>query len=137
MKLAIPVLDSLLYPHFGRCSELAIVEVDMTSKAILSKQILAAPKHEPGKLPQWLKSHGVNVVITGGIGARAAELCDMNQIQVLTGAPAEPVDAVVTAWLQGHLKSGSNTCDHDSQEHHKCGEHHGQNDGHSCGGHHA
>jgi len=97
MKLAIPALNGQLFPHFGKCSEFAFVEIDLTAKTIVSTQIIAAPPHEPGKLPVWLKSHGVTILITGGIGAHAAELCAKNGIQVLTGAPAQPVEAVVTA----------------------------------------
>ncbi len=133
MKLAIPVLNGKLFPHFGKCSEVAFIEVDTTAKTIISTRILAAPRHEHGKLPAWLKSHAVDLLITGGIGAPAKELCANNAIQVLTGAPAKPIEELVQDWLQGHLESSSNACNHDAKEHHEGGDHHGGHEAHSCG----
>lgn len=130
MKLAIPALNGKLFPHFGKCSQIAVIEVDTTTRTIESTQIIAAPPHEPGRLPLWLKSHGVTVLLTGGIGARAAELCTSNGIQVLAGAPVESVENIVTAWLRGTLKLSANVCNHDEHQHHEhdghheCGEHH-------------
>lgn len=125
MKLAVPVLNGQLFPHFGRSSEFAFFQFDATTGNLVSKEILAAPPHEPGILPAWLQSHRIRVLIAGGIGAQAAELCRRNAIQVLAGAPSEPVERIVTDWLQGRLELHANVCKRDEHhEHRQCGEHH-------------
>ncbi|MDA8379022.1 MAG: NifB/NifX family molybdenum-iron cluster-binding protein [Planctomycetia bacterium] len=137
MKIAVPVAEGQLSQHFGHCREVAMVEVDTLAKTILGTRIIPTPPHEPGRFPAWLHAQGADMVIAGGMGQRALQLFEQVGIKTIVGAPSEPAETVVTAWLQGRLESSSNTCNHDAREHHECGDHHGRNDSHSCGGHHA
>jgi predicted Fe-Mo cluster-binding NifX family protein len=112
MKIAIPVTGDTLNPHFGHCEKFAIVEVDPNTKGITATTELLAPEHQPGLLPPWLKERGVTVVIAGGMGARALSLFQQASIEVITGAPAESVAALVRKYLEGSLVSVEHLCEH-------------------------
>lgn len=110
MKFAVPLAEGKLAAHFGHCQEFALIEVENNS--ILNKEILIPPPHEPGVLPKWLHEQGANIVIAGGMGARAIGLFSENNIKVLTGAPVLPPEELVTQYLQNTLTTGQNLCDH-------------------------
>jgi ATP-binding protein involved in chromosome partitioning len=124
MKIAVPMFEGRLSPHFGHCPEVALVEVDVKTKTILGTQVIPTPPHEPGRFPGWLRAQGADMVIAGGMGQRALQLFDQAGVQVIVGAPSEPAEALVTAWLQGRLQAGDNVCNHDSKDAHACGGNH-------------
>jgi predicted Fe-Mo cluster-binding NifX family protein len=68
--------------------------------------------HEPGVLPNWLHEIGTDVIIAGGMGARALDLLAQKGIKVITGAPAWTPEDLVKSYLGNTLKSGDNVCDH-------------------------
>jgi predicted Fe-Mo cluster-binding NifX family protein len=110
MKFAIPLAEGKLTAHFGHCKEFAIVDAD--EEGIKGKEILIPPPHEPGVLPKWLHDQGANVVIAGGMGQRAQQLFEANDIRVVIGAPAMTPEALVESYLNKTLVSGENICDH-------------------------
>lgn len=112
MKIAIPTSNGLLCPHFGHCEEFTIVTVDADGSTITGSQTLAAPAHEPGVLPRWLREKGVDVVIAGGMGGRAQALFAESGVNVCVGAPVAAPDEIVKAYLNGTLETGANVCDH-------------------------
>lgn len=112
MRYAIPVSAGVLSPHFGHCEQFALIDADENKKSILKKEMVAAPPHQPGLLPPWLASQGVQVVIAGGMGANAIALFQQNGINVLLGAPSNTPEKVVSDYLQGRLVTGDNRCDH-------------------------
>ncbi len=112
MRIAIPIADGSLAQHFGHCEKFALVDVDPVTKAMTGSTEVAAPEHQPGLLPPWLKERGVHLVIAGGMGARARELFQNAAIEVLTGAPSETVATLVRQYLDGTLATGQNSCDH-------------------------
>lgn len=112
MKIAIPLDNDCVSQHFGRCSAFALYDADEAGQTIRSRTTLPAPPHEPGLLPKWLYQHGAEVVITGGMGPRAATLFEQQGIRVVLGAPTQPADEVIAAFLSGTLSAGANTCDH-------------------------
>lgn len=112
MKIAIPIENGRLSTHFGHCTEFAVYDVDPAAKTTRARAVHRAPPHEPGVLPRWLHEQGANVIITGGMGQRAQQLFAEKGIQVVIGAPPEPADAVVAAYLAGMLQTGANPCDH-------------------------
>ena len=73
---------------------------------------MVPPPHEPGVLPRWLHEQGTNVIIAGGMGARALDLFAQNGIKVLTGAPSLAPEELVQQYLDSTLKTGFNMCDH-------------------------
>ena len=112
MKIAIPVAEGKLAMHFGHCEEFALIDVDTEKKTIIGQEMIVPPPHEPGLLPPWLAERGAKVIIAGGMGARAQQLFAQQGIEVRIGAPADDLQAIVHAFLDGSLKTGPNVCDH-------------------------
>lgn len=112
MLIAIPISDNKLDVHFGHCKEFALMKIDAKEKKILSRQDVKAPPHQPGLLPPWLAQLGVNMVIAGGMGERAKDLFNNQNIEVLIGAPEECPETVVGRYLTDTLQLGENCCDH-------------------------
>lgn len=112
MRIAIPMADGHLAQHFGHCEKFALIDIDTVTKLITASTEVAAPEHQPGLLPPWLKERGVNLVIAGGMGARAQTLFQAAGVEVLTGAPAETAPTLVQQYLDGKLVTGVNACDH-------------------------
>lgn len=112
MIIAIPLEDGNLCPHFGHCPKFALFQTDPKSKTIIGTHEIDAPPHEPGLLPNWLAERGVNLVICGGMGARALDLFKQKEIDVVTGAPVKPPSFLVETYLMGSLITSSNCCDH-------------------------
>jgi len=110
MKFAIPLAEGKLTAHFGHCQEFAFVEVE--DNEIKSKEALVPPPHEPGVLPKWLHELGTNVIIAGGMGARALDLFAQNNIKVIVGASALAPEELVKQYLDNTLQIGGNVCDH-------------------------
>ena len=112
MRIAIPLADGKLAMHFGHCEKFALIDVDPETKAILKKEEVVPPTHEPGVLPQWLGELKVNVILAGGMGQRAVQLFTQNNIKVVVGVPSEAPEDLVTAYLKETLETGGNACDH-------------------------
>ncbi len=86
--------------------------MDEEKKAIVGKKIVQSPGHEPGFLPVWLAQQGVNRVIAGGMGSRAQELFNQNNVEVITGALESDPEKAVLSYISGSLATGGNVCDH-------------------------
>ena len=112
MKIAVPTIDQKLCMHFGHCQEFAVVDVNPESKTITGQQQMTPPPHEPGVLPKWLAEQGVDMIIAGGMGQRAQQLFEGNNIKVLVGAPVDEPENLVKLYLDGKLTTGENICDH-------------------------
>ncbi len=112
MKIAIPMTDGKLSAHFGHCQQFAIIDADPATKKIQVRDNVTPPPHEPGLYPAWLAERGATHIIAGGMGQKAQELFAQNKITVVIGAPAETPESIVDLFLQGHLVTGANSCDH-------------------------
>ena len=108
--IAIPTNNSSLCQHFGHCEKFSIFQIE--DGAITGENSLLPPPHEPGVLPAWLASQGVNYVIAGGMGQRAISLFNQYNISVLIGAEEKPARALAEEFLRDELKTGVNICDH-------------------------
>jgi predicted Fe-Mo cluster-binding NifX family protein len=111
MIIAIPLEDGKLCSHFGHCTKFALIQTD-DKKTIIARRDMDAPPHEPGLLPDWLYERGVSLVICGGMGPRALELFAQKDIKVITGAPIDTPEALVTAYFAESLKTSVNSCNH-------------------------
>jgi Mrp family chromosome partitioning ATPase/predicted Fe-Mo cluster-binding NifX family protein len=108
--VVIPVAEGKLASHFGHCEQFAFLETH--SGEIRNKDLRTPPPHEPGVLPQWLHEQGADVIIAGGMGARAKELLNQNGIEVVVGAPTDTPESLTLQYLSGKLVTGENVCDH-------------------------
>ena len=112
MRIALPCAEGKLALHFGHCAQFALIDCDVENKKVIQRELVDAPPHQPGLLPTWLAERDVNLIIAGGMGQRARDLFTEKNIDVVIGAPAEPIEQIVTSYLQGALQTGENICDH-------------------------
>lgn len=110
-RIAVPIARGVLCPHFGHCEQFAVIDADEQG-AIVSKQLITPPPHEPGVLPEWLSSLGVQHVIAGGMGSRAQGIFYENGITLSIGAPVGNPEELAAAFMRGELANGENVCDH-------------------------
>jgi predicted Fe-Mo cluster-binding NifX family protein len=93
---------------------------DEEDNQIVKSETVANPGHRPGFLPEFLNDMGVNVIISGGMGAGAIEIFNDKNIEVIVGASGN-ANEVAKSYLEGHLKSTGSVC-HQHQHHDECGE---------------
>lgn len=108
--IAIPLENGILCSHFGHCEQFAIIEAE--NNQISGEILLTPPPHEPGLLPAWLADKGVTDVIAGGMGQRAINLFNQQNINVFVGAPVKSSRDLASDLLNNTLIAGSNYCDH-------------------------
>jgi predicted Fe-Mo cluster-binding NifX family protein len=111
LKVAIPADNNLVSSHFGHCTQFIIYEINKDQKKVESKKTIDNPGHEPGFLPIYLARLDINLIIAGGMGTRAKQLFEENNIQTITGAEGE-TDKVIQDYLEENLVSKGNYCDH-------------------------
>lgn len=107
VKIAIARDGSDVSGHFGHCEAYALYLAE--NSVIGHIEDLKSPGHEPGKLPPFLASHGVNLIIAGGMGQRAVDLFHENGIDVILGVKGA-VDKAAQDYLAGTLVSGGSIC---------------------------
>jgi predicted Fe-Mo cluster-binding NifX family protein len=112
MRIAVPVSDGILDPHFGHCRQFALYDVDPVSGDVLGRSVVDAPPHEPGLLPSWLAGQGAGVVLAGGMGRKAVQLFAENEVEVVVGVPVGDPEDMVRRYLTDDLGGGTNACDH-------------------------
>lgn len=111
-------LNGQLAQHFGHCPFFVVAEVDANHQ-IISVTVNANPyaeNHQPGQIPQYVKTLGADVVLAGGMGGRAIEFFQQLGIEVASAAHSKVGDAL-TAYLAGQL-SGVVECNHDHDHDH-------------------
>jgi Mrp family chromosome partitioning ATPase/predicted Fe-Mo cluster-binding NifX family protein len=112
LRVALPVAEGKLCQHFGHCQQFAVYDIDTATKGVVASTNETPPTHEPGVFPKWIASLKVDLVLAGGMGAKAQSLLKDEGVQVLVGAPSVDPEEVLKSWLEGTLKTGANTCDH-------------------------
>ncbi len=107
MRVAISTDGDFVSQHFGRCPSFTIVNIE--NGKITSNEIVDNPGHEPGFIPQFLHERGVEAIITGGIGMRAAGFFDELGIKPIMGISGK-IDEIVEQLIKGTLKGGESLC---------------------------
>lgn len=108
--IAVPSSDGMLDEHFGHCRQFALLSVE--DDRIISESTIDAPPHEPGLLPKFLAEKGVTDVIAGGMGNRAIQLFNQENVNVFVGAPKQTPNEIAVGFLNGSLEFLANYCDH-------------------------
>lgn len=116
--IALPLEGGVLCAHFGHCEEFAIVKV--VDNKITEVKVLTPPEHLPGLYPRWVASFGVTDVIAGGMGQKAINLFNEQNINAFVGAPLEDAETLVNDFIAGKLNLNANYCDHDANHQHSC-----------------
>ncbi len=109
-RIAIPLENGILCSHFGHCQQFAIIDTE--NKSITEETLVTPPPHEPGLLPAWLAEKGVTDVIAGGMGQRAIDLFNQQNINVFVGAQLKSHKELANDLLSNLLVAGANYCDH-------------------------
>jgi len=118
-KIAIPVIDGKLSAHFGHAPFFYMYHTE--NNKVVKEEMETPPTHEFGVIPNWLAEKNVTDMITGGIGPKAVEILNTNNINVFTGAPIDEPGKVIADFLNGTLKTTANMCNHDDDDHeHNC-----------------
>lgn len=110
-KIAFPTSDKVTVDgHFGHCREFVIYTVEEN----LVKEVIyvSPPEHTPGSFPKFLGGLGVDVIITGGMGAMAVDLFKKQEIDVVLGATGR-IDVNLSEYLGGFLTTQGSVCEHD------------------------
>lgn len=110
MRIAVSIddpngLDSVVSPHFGRCPNYLLVDVQ--EREVLKTEAVASPfygQHQPGEVPGFINSFDVNVMLTGGMGRRAIVFFEQFGIQPVTGASGT-VRHALEQFLGGQLSA--------------------------------
>ena len=126
--IAIAVLENLKNNLESKCENFTIVEIKNSN--VKSKVVVSTIGNQHGLLPGFLALQNVNVVIAGGIGEGARQNLISNGIEIISGASGN-VDKVISAYLEGSLKSNDVGC---SGHEHSHGHNHGES-GCNCGHH--
>jgi len=99
MRIAIPAednrgLESNVSRHFGRARYFVFVDVE--DNKIKNTEVVEVPfeEHGPGDLPNFIKEHGGEVVLSYGMGRRAIDYFNSLGIEVVTGAYGKIKDVV-------------------------------------------
>ena len=113
-KIAIPTNNGQVAGHFGRCPEFTLVEVE--EDEIKEKKVIENPGHKPGFLPRFLNEKGADCIIASGMGMKAKNIFDDNNIEVVTGAQGV-IEDVIQSYIQDGLDTEENLCDHGEDGH--------------------
>jgi predicted Fe-Mo cluster-binding NifX family protein len=113
--IAIPTAAGRACAHFGRCESFALLQV--REGAIVGRADVTPPDHTPGAFPRFLAHQGVEVILAGGMGAKARELFRRSGIDVHVGVIEEEPELVVGRYLAGDLGAGDNACSHGGGDH--------------------
>lgn len=135
MKVAVTTENEKVFQHFGHCRYFTIAQ--MEDGKVVSKETVDAEGSGHSALGGFLKSHGVDVLICGGIGGGAKKVLEEAGIRLMPGVSGDTaVDQALADFGAGTLESNPDAgCSgHGHGEGHSCGDH---DHGHSCGGHHS
>ena len=118
MKIAIPYFEGLVNPHFGQSKEFIIFEAEgkqiVASKIVPIKAFVTIMRGWQG----ILKSEGVDVVITGGVGRPMINALKTMGFTVITGAKGD-AEKVAVDYLNGTLQTAQiEICGCGDHEHH-------------------
>jgi predicted Fe-Mo cluster-binding NifX family protein len=109
MITAIPVTEnkgenSTISEHFGRAPYYAFVEIEEDEIKSINIEENPFSSHDPGEIPNYLKSKDASVVITQGVGRRARAYFERLKLEVITGAYGT-VKELAKAYINGSLRS--------------------------------
>ena len=133
MKIAVTYEDGQGFQHFGHCGEFKIYETEKDT--VISSRVYSTGESGHGALAGFLKEHGVDTLICGGIGAGARTALAQAGIELYPGVSGDALAAVQQLAAGNLAFDPDTTCNHHHEEGHTRGEHDcGE---HTCGGHHS
>ncbi len=107
MRIAVACEGDHVTEHFGHCENFRVY--DATNGRIVGEEALPNPGHRPGFLPNYLADHGVNVIISGGMGGGAVDIFNERDVEVIVGASGDARTSV-NRYLKGELRTTGSVC---------------------------
>jgi len=136
-KIAVPLAAGAFSSHFGGADAFALFTAEGPGAEIASAAIVAAPAHEHGSFPRWLRDQEVTAILAGGMGQRASAILTAWGIEVVLGVEGGDPEALARDYLAGRLASSGSLCGGGGL--HGCDDHehgHGNGNGHHHHHHH-
>ena len=127
MRIAVTYENGMVFQHFGHTEQFKLY--DVADGGIVSAEVIGTDGSGHEALAAFLKAHGVDALICGGIGDGAQAALTEQGIELCAGAAGD-ADKAVAAYLRGELVDTGVNCDHHAEAH-ECG---GHADGEGCGG---
>jgi len=110
-KVAIPIdNEGVLDAHFGHCKFFYLAVIN-DGEIIVTEKVVPPP-HEPGLLPKWLAEKNVTDIVAGGMGQKAIQLFNTNNVNAFVGAPKLKAEELIQGFLNETLSFTANYCDH-------------------------
>ena len=107
MRIAISTDGGQVSAHFGRCPSFTIVDIE--GNEIKNMESVDNPGHHPGFIPEFLHKRGVNCIIAGGMGRKAAGFFNQYGIETIVGITGR-IEEILDKLKKGTLKSGESLC---------------------------
>lgn len=116
MRIAATYENNEIFQHFGHCGQFKLYDIE--SNKVAQSTLVDTNGSGHGALVEFLKRHGVEALICGGIGGGAKTALTQAGIK-LYGNVSGNADQAVEALLRGKLSFDSSaTCSHHDDEHH-------------------
>ncbi len=109
MKIAVATDGTQVSAHAGRCEQYLVALVE--GKRLVSRSTVPNPGHEPGRFPRLMRDLGVERLLVGGIGPRAAELLAGLGIDVVLVGTGD-AEYTLRRYVAGELEGARNLCEH-------------------------
>ncbi len=123
MRIAVTYENGTIFQHFGHTEQFKLYDIE--NGAVTAEQIVDTQGSGHGALAGFLRQHGVDALICGGIGAGAQTALANAGIELFGGVSGS-ADEAVRAYMGGQLGYDPDVhCDHHDHEH--------GGDGHECG----
>jgi len=123
-RIAVPTLNGNLSSHFGGSEYFTVFSIENNN--VVKEEILPTPEHTTGSYPNFLAQQGITDIIVGGIGGKAIDIFNQNNITVYAGANVKLPKELAEDLINGQLVVTGNSCNHegDGPESHGEGHHH-------------
>lgn len=130
MKAAITYDNGSVFQHFGRTEEFMIYTIE-DGKVTDKEKVDASSTGGHGALAPFLRDHGVEALICGGIGGGARAALGACGIKTYPGVSGSADDAA-KAFAEGRLEFDENVECHHHDHEHEGGCHHDSDGAHHC-----
>ena len=116
MKIAVTYENGQVFGHFGHTAQFKLYEA--ADGAVTASEVVDTNGSGHGALAGFLRTHGVDTLICGGIGGGAKQALADAGIQLYGGVTGD-ADEAVAALLNGTLRyNAAVECHHHDHAHH-------------------
>jgi len=107
MRVAVAVDGTDVAWHLGHCEGYLIA--DVADGQVVEPRRVERPNTQTCGTPALLRAHGVECVVAGGVGYKAAQRCADAGIGVVTGVEGDAIEALARL-AAGTITPGDNRC---------------------------